>query len=133
MVQVAPEVRHPCESLPLAESHVLPVFLDGTDGPRLRSIQQYSRVQLFSSTPLFSLSQLCQSLMTALASHNFLAHFPTNVYFLYPRNFFFFSVFHNRRTCFCGHSCKKYSKYLLAPVQWLGFLELNIAHSSRSL
>ena len=42
----------------------------------------------------FSLAQRCQFLMTALASHNFLAHLPTNVYFLYPRNcFVFLSLF----------------------------------------
>ena len=100
--------------------------------------QQHSRIQLFSSTPLFSLAQRCQFLMTAFASRNFLAHLPTNVYFLYPRNWCFgcccFSQsFHNRITFFCSHSCRKCSTYLLAPAQWLGFPQLNIVHSSRSL
>ena len=93
--------------------------------------QQHSRIQLFSSTPLFSLAQRCQFLITALASRNFLAHLPTNVYFLYPRNWLYKKKsFHNRRTCFCSHFCKKCSKYILEPAQWLGFPQLNIAHSS---
>ena len=74
--------------------------------------QQHSRIQLFSSMPLFSLAQRCQFLMTALASHNFLTHLPTNVY----------QSFHNCRTFFCSQSCRKCSKYLLAHAQWLGFL-----------
>ena len=78
---MAPEVHHPCESLPLAESHALSAFLDGTDRPPLsaNSIHGFS----YSRPRLFSLAQRCQFLMTALASRNFLAHLPQNTVQLY--------------------------------------------------
>ena len=88
---------------------------------------------LFSSTPPFSFAQRCQFLVTELANRNFLAHLPTNVYFLCPSKLALFSLFAIAELASqCSYSCRKCSKYRLAPAQWLGFPQLNIAHPSRS-
>ena len=103
-----------------------PSRVSGQHWPPSLAHQQHSLIQLFSSTPLFSLAQRCQFLMTALSSRNF---FRKLRHFSRLTRFFPFIKTSSRAKDVCGICSSKSSiairtfSLLSAPVFLCCFLD----------